>query len=138
MPAGPRPRVLQEILEQLPQAVSVFDAELRLQCWNGKFPEVLGIPAEATYFGARFEDLIRIQAERGEYGPGDIEQQVRERRELALKFLPHTFERTQTNGHSLLVQGTPLREDNRIVGFITTYTDITEPPRRRTRAATPA
>jgi signal transduction histidine kinase/ActR/RegA family two-component response regulator len=119
-------RMLQEILEQLPQAVSVFDAELRLQCWNGKFPEVLGLPAGVAHFGARFEDLIRIQAEHGEYGPGNIDQQVHERCELALKFLPHTVERTQANGRTLLVQGTPLREDGRVVGFIITYTDITE------------
>jgi len=115
-------RMLQDILEQLPQAVSVFDAELRLQCWNGKFPEVLGIPAEATHFGARFEDLIRFNAERGEYGPGDPAQITAAVMEKARHPQPHVFERVRPNGIVLEVRGAPLPHG----GFVTTYTDITE------------
>ena len=44
--------------------------------------------------GDPYEKFIRFNAERREYGPGDVEEQVRTRVELARKFEPHRFERT--------------------------------------------
>src|SRR3546814_13126683 len=58
-----------------------------------------GTPAEA---------FLRINAERGEYGPGDIAELVRERVELAKQFKPHCFERERPNGTIIEVRGTPL------------------------------
>lgn len=121
-----RSAYLQAVLDQLPQGVSVFDEHLRLKHWNDKLFEVLDLPREAIFENAQFEDLIRIPAERGEYGPGDVEEQVRQRRELAERFEPHRFVRARPNGRSHLVEGQPMMVDGTLAGFITTYTDITE------------
>jgi diguanylate cyclase (GGDEF)-like protein/PAS domain S-box-containing protein len=118
--------LLENILGGLPQGISVFDDRLKLLVWNEGMVDVLELPHELVARGVAFEDLIRIPAQRGDYGPGDPEEHVRQRRELALKFQPHSFERTRASGRTHLVVGKPFHLDGRIAGFITTYTDITE------------
>lgn len=117
---------LQGILSHLPQGITVFDETLRLKYWNDSATDVLALPREIVVPDVRFEDLIMVPAMRGEYGPGDPAELVRQRRELALRFEAHRFERTRPNGRTHLVIGEPMFIDGRIAGFITTYTDITE------------
>jgi len=117
---------LNAILEQLPQAISVFDDKLRLQCWNSRYAEVIGVPREMLRPEARFEDIYRIPAERGDFGPGDPAELVEQRRALALNFEPLLFERTRPDGRTLLIAREPLYIDGRIAGLVTTYTDITD------------
>ncbi|WP_246261661.1 EAL domain-containing protein [Azoarcus taiwanensis] len=117
---------LKGILAHLPQGITVFDETLRLKYWNDSAIEVLALPHEIVVPDVRFEDLIMVPATRGEYGPGDPGELVRQRRELALRFEAHSFERTRPNGRTHLVIGEPMFIDGRIAGFITTYTDITE------------
>ena len=117
---------LQAVVSNMAQGISVFDECLCLRVWNDGFLKVLDLPPEAVYEGVPFSDLIRIPAKRGEYGPGDIEAHVERITTLARKFEPHCFERTRPNGKTHLVQGEPLTIGNQLVGFITTYTDITE------------
>ena len=117
---------LGSVLAHLPQGISVFDEHLRLKCWNEKLLEVLGLPSEGVYPDVPFEDLIRYPALRGEFGPGDPELYVQQRREWALRFEPHRLERTRPTGRTHLVEGRPMQADGRTVGFVTSYTDITE------------
>lgn len=117
---------MKAVLDQLPQGVSVFDEKLRLKHWNEKLLDVLGLAPEVVVPDVPFEELIRFPAQRGEYGPGDIDEHIRTRRELASRFLPHRFERTRPNGRTNLVEGNPMMMDGLLVGFITTYTDITD------------
>lgn len=108
-------------LDLIDQGLTVFDANLRLVAWNQAFLDLLEFPDELARLGTPFEAFIRHNAERGEYGPGDIEQQVAERVEVARQFLPHTMERVRPDGQVLKVHGVPLPGK----GFITIYTDIT-------------
>jgi PAS domain S-box-containing protein len=117
---------LKAVLANMPQGLSVFDEELRLQVWNQGFLDVLNYESSAIYRGVPFRDLLAIMAQRGEYGEGDMQQQVESRLTLAMQFQAHQFERTRPNGHTHLVQGKPIDEDGKIKGFVTTYTDITK------------
>ena len=117
---------LQAVLASMPQGISVFDENLCLRVWNKGFLEVLELPAAAVFDGVHFSDLIRIPAERGEYGPGDVEEHVQRITGLALRFESHRLERTRPSGRAHLVHGEPLYIDGRLGGFITTYTNITE------------
>lgn len=126
---------LQALLTSLPLGVTAFDAELRLIFWNEPIYDILGLPRQAVYRYARFEDLIRYPAERGEYGPGDPQQLVRERMALARRFEAHRLERTNRDGRTLLVEGYPIRSGGQIAGFVTTYTDITERKQREEEIA---
>jgi len=117
---------LHSIVDHLPQGISVFDEQLQLKCWNETFLDVLELPPECIHENVPFEDLIMYPALRGEYGPGDPTEQVAQRRAMALQFNAHKFERTRPNGRTHLVEGRPMLMDGRTVGFVTSYTDITE------------
>ncbi len=121
-----RSAYLRAVLEQLPQGVSVFDENLRLKHWNHHFTDVLELPPDVVHEDVDFDTLLLVPARRGEYGPGDPLEQVRQRRTLAMQFAPHRFERTRPNGKTHLVEGTPLYLEGQLAGFITTYTDISE------------
>lgn len=114
-----------QLVNHLPQGLSLFDEQLNLLLWNQAFVDVLEFPPEAIFRGARFEDLVGLMARRGDYGPGDPAPQIAERVALARQFQEHRFERTRPNGRTHLVEGRPLRYEERIAGFVTTYTDIT-------------
>ena len=114
--------LLQAGLDHINQGFSVFDRGLQLVGWNQKFLELLDFPDWIGSRGAPFSSLIRYNAERGEYGPGNIDEQVAERVEQAQRFEPHFFERTRPTGEILAIRGEPLPEG----GFVTVYTDVTE------------
>jgi len=131
--------VAQEALHHLDQGVSIYDADLNLTLFNEHFIELLEFPKEMVRHGTRFEDLIRYNARRGEYGPGDEDQQVRERVAKARNPTHHSYRRTRPDGTVIQVDGNPLPSG----GFIATYTDITEKVRaeaflRNIVEATPA
>jgi transcriptional regulator with GAF, ATPase, and Fis domain len=104
------------------QGISMVDGELRVIAFNQKFLELLEFPPERFKLGYHMQEAFRYNAERGEYGPGDIEQQVLERLELAKRFEPHHFERVRPDATVIEIHGTPLPNKG---GFVTTYTDIT-------------
>ena len=114
--------MLQAGLDLLDQGITIFDAELRLMAWNRTFLALLDFPENLAYVGAPFEAFIRYNAERGEYGPGDVDTQVADRLAAAADFMPHVRERQRPNGRVLLLRGEPLPGR----GFVTLYTDITE------------
>ena len=120
---------LQALLDALPQGVSVIDKDLHLILWNQRFHEILGFPQNMVFRNARFEDFIRLNAMRGDYGPGDPEEQVQAIVARAREFLPHRFERQLTGGRTVQVEGFPFTSGGKISGFVTTYTDITDQQR---------
>ena len=114
-------RALQQALNQLDDGITVFDAELKLAGWNDRFFDMLDFPREFASHGTPFASFMRFNAERGEYGPGDIDKIVDHRVELARDFQAHYFERVRPGGQVIAVRGTPLDDG----GFVTTYRDIT-------------
>ncbi len=115
--------LLATMLESLPCAVSVFDADLKLVAHNRNFQTMLGFPEHLfTRPPVDFECFIRFNAEQGEYGKGDLEGKVRQIVERARSPSAHRFERTRPNGVTLEIQGAPMPGG----GFVTTYTDISE------------
>ena len=114
--------LLQAGLDHINQGITVFDSGLRLVGWNHRFMDLLNLPPRLVYRGADFASLIRYNAQRGEYGPGDIEDIVDNRIRLAQRFEPHFLERRRPSGQILEIRGEPLPEG----GFVTVYTDVTE------------
>jgi signal transduction histidine kinase/uncharacterized protein (UPF0335 family) len=114
--------ILELTLENMGQGITMVDRDLNTVILNRRFLELQEFPEERFGRGFTMEEAFRYNAERGEYGPGDVEEQVRERLELTRKFLPHRFERTRPNGRVLEIVGNPIEGG----GFVTTYTDITE------------
>ena len=121
-PVDDRIAVLQAALEYMGEGFTVYDERLRLLAWNQRFFDLLDLPRSLAYIGSPLADATRWNAARGEYGPVDVESFVRERIEIALKFVPHRFERVRPNGTVLEIRGNPIPG----LGFVTIYNDITE------------
>ncbi|MCW7538010.1 PAS-domain containing protein [Aquabacterium sp. A7-Y] len=117
---------LEKTFEYMDQGISIADEDLRLIGMNRRCREMFGFPEALCQPGTPFAAFMRFNAERGDYGPGDIEEQVRARIDLARRFEPHLFQRERADGSIIEVRGLPLPGG----GFVTVYTDVTE----RTRA----
>ncbi|SDE50011.1 hybrid sensor histidine kinase/response regulator [Limimaricola pyoseonensis] len=114
-------------LNRIDQAITLFDADLKLIFANDRFLELMEMPSRLGRPGTPFEAMVRWNAEHGEYGAGDLDLLVAERVAAARRFEAHTLERTRPNGVVLKVSGWPLPDGG---GFATLYTDITLQRRR--------
>ncbi len=109
-------------LNLIQQALSIYDADLRLAVCNRPFQTMFNLPEALVTPGAPFRDTIRYLVETGEYGDiDDIDGFVRTRVDQARAFQPHYMERRRANGRTISVEGSPLPEG----GWVTVYTDIT-------------
>ncbi len=112
---------LRAALDLIDQGFTLIDSNLRFVAWNKTFLRLLDFPPEMGYVGAPFENFIRFNAARGEYGDGDPQAYVDDRMRSAREFEPHEIERTRRDGTVLLVRGVPVPGH----GFVTLYSDIT-------------
>jgi PAS domain S-box-containing protein len=117
---------LDTVLNSLPQGVTVVNEKLAMVLWNKRFENVLGMHEGDLQPGISFEELIRKNAERGEYGDVDPVQKAKDTVALAMKFEPHRLERIRPDGRTLEIEGRDMQIDGKVAGFVSTYTDITE------------
>jgi len=117
---------LDAIVSALPQGLTMVDEKLEVALWNPALVKVQNLPEGFMRPGIPFAEVVRFNAERGEYGVVDVEAKVRQAVELARRFEPHRLERTRSDGGVLEIEGRVVSEDGRPVGLVTTYTDITE------------
>lgn len=122
-PEDSRAELTRSGLNLIQQAISIFDADLRLALSNAPYQTMFDLPERLTRPGADFGETIRYLVLRGEYGEvGDIDEAIRSRVAQARTFQPHYLERTRPNGMVIAVEGAPLAQG----GWIAVYTDITE------------
>ncbi|WP_328794946.1 PAS-domain containing protein [Jannaschia marina] len=115
-------RLTQAGLNLIGQALSIYDADLRLAVCNRPFATMFDLPDRLTRPGTSFAETIRYLLERGEYGEvEDIDAMLDERVAQARAFEPHYLERTRPSGQIIAVEGSPLPQG----GWVTVYTDIT-------------
>jgi signal transduction histidine kinase/DNA-binding response OmpR family regulator len=113
--------VLEATLENMGQGLAAIDADLRVTAWNTRLLDLLGFPPDLLRVGRPFADIVRYIAERGEYGPGDVDALVAQRVALAHRVGQHQTERRRPNGVVLEMQKNSIRGG----GFVVTYSDIT-------------
>jgi PAS domain S-box-containing protein len=113
--------LLSATLENISQGLSVVDSDMRLVAWNRRYLEMFDYPEGLVYVGRPVADLIRYNAERGECGPGEVDEHVRKRVEHMQRGSPHVFERVRPDGSVIEMRGRPMPGG----GFVTTFTDVT-------------
>jgi PAS domain S-box-containing protein len=113
--------LIQAVLDSFIQGVVAFDKDLKLVSWNQKYLEIREYPKQFAVEGTPYAHFMRYDADRGEFGPGEPEDIVREKIEVAKRFEAHEFERQRPNGTYLEVRGGPIPGG----GFVSTYSDIT-------------
>ena len=112
---------LDAVLAGISDGVSVIDAEMRLAQWNPPFSEYTGVPADILRVGLPMTDILRAQANAGEFGPVDVETEVAKRFERLLAGSGMgLIERSRPNGRTLEMRRSALPQG----GFVTLYTDI--------------
>jgi Na+/proline symporter/CheY-like chemotaxis protein len=114
--------LLQSTLENVRQGISVFDRELRLMCWNRRFRDLLDLPSEFGRVGVALMDILRYNAVRGEYGPGNPDDLAAHELERYCGLEETAFERERPDGTVLEVRTGAMPGG----GYVTTYSDITD------------
>ncbi|NTI19852.1 diguanylate cyclase [Agrobacterium rhizogenes] len=114
---------LRYVIEMLPEAVCVFDAEDRYVLWNQKYAELYADIADHLQPGIPFEDILKISLAGGEMREivGDKDAWLRERM--------RKFHKPVSQEEQQLRDGRWLRHDDRRTpdgGAIGTRIDITE------------
>ncbi len=114
---------LQAAFENFPGGIAYFDENLILRGANSKYRDFMQYPdslfeKEEVHLG----DIFRYNAERGEYGPGDIEELIARRIEFACKPHPHLYEHERPDGLALEVRSTPIPGG----GFVFSHMDVSE------------
>ncbi|MFC0386050.1 PAS-domain containing protein [Muricoccus vinaceus] len=113
---------LEAVLSGMTDGVMMIDAELRLVEWNARFPDFTGIPKDLLRVGLPMEEILRAQAQAGEFGEVNVEAEVARRLErLRTGASSGTIERRRPDGRVMELRRNPLADG----GFVTLYTDIT-------------
>lgn len=114
--------LLQSTIENISLGISVVDQQMRLVAWNRPYVEMFDYPEGLICVGRPIDEVFRHNAIKGEYGPGDIETQVKKRIAVLRSGKPHSYERFRPDGTVLNVRGNPMPNG----GYVNTYMDITE------------
>jgi len=108
-------------LDLLPIGIGVFNRELRLVYCNRRFGELRDLPLSVCRPGTPLAEIIRYNAIRGDFGPGDIDEQVAVRMAEIALLRPREVERECRDGQRLLIRYTPVPD----CGLLVTYSDVT-------------
>lgn len=119
--AEAKSRMLDGVLAAMADGVMVMDAELRMVGWNARFADYAGVPRRALRIGMPMVELLRLQAEAGEFGLVDPDEEV-ERRMATLRDGPvlDRWQRERPDGSRIEMRRAPLPGG----GFVTLYTPL--------------
>src|SRR5262249_6787224 len=125
--------MLQMVLDNMNDGVMLFDREHRLKFINRRLMEFQRYPADVVFPGASIHDIVRFQAERGDFGPvDDLKQIIQERLAITLNPAGGRFERRVASGKYLEFNFVPLEDG----GVLVVNRDITELKQREEALAT--
>ncbi len=113
--------ILQTALDHVRQGIAVFDRDLRLVCWNRQFGDMLDLPAEVVRIGVGLDQIVRVNATAGIYGPGAVEDLVRERLARYSRRNATFLERLAPRGMVMEVRVNAMPDG----GVVVTFNDIT-------------
>ncbi|HTY65968.1 MAG TPA: PAS-domain containing protein [Alphaproteobacteria bacterium] len=119
---------LSTLIENLPIGVALLDRELRLVAFNQPYFTTLGLPAHFVEIGDPVEKVVRHNAGRGDYGPGETEAVVCDVLGTLRAPQQSSYEMKQGSGQIVEISARPLASG----GLVSTFTDITERRRRET------
>lgn len=122
--AEAKARMLDGVLAAMADGILVVDADLRLAGWNPRFPDYAGVPRRALRIGMPLREVIRLQAEAGEFGMVDPEAETERRMAMFHNgTAPQRLQRERPDGSRLELRRTPLPGG----GYVTLYTPILAP-----------
>jgi signal transduction histidine kinase/DNA-binding NarL/FixJ family response regulator len=113
---------LEATLVGMTDGVAMVDGSMRLVEWNPRYPGLAGISASILRVGMPVEELLRAQADAGEFGDVDVEAEVARRAALLSSGnYAATTEHIKPDGKVIELRRNRLPDG----GFVSLYTDIT-------------
>ena len=113
---------LEATFDNMSEGITMVDRDLTVVGFNRRFAEMFSFPPDALTVGMSYEVLLRLHADRGNFGPGDPEEQVRARLERARRGGRQVFVIELPDGRIVQMRRKPMPDG----GFTNTYTDITD------------
>ncbi|MAN46542.1 MAG: hybrid sensor histidine kinase/response regulator [Hyphomonas sp.] len=113
--------MLQSMLENIQQGISVVDSDQRLVAWNTAYVELFDYPSEKISVGVPVAELIEHNIRTG-WIDGDPVEEARRRVEHMRSGSAHSYERCNPDGRYLRISGNPMPGG----GYVTTFSDITD------------
>ena len=116
--------ILLATLENIDQGISVVDADMRLVAWNQSYQALWEYPVGMLYVGRPVEDLLRLNASRGEMIGADdqeVEHAIQRRLQLMREGKAYIKQRILNDKKVIELRGRPLSGG----GYVTSYSDIT-------------
>lgn len=113
--------MLQSMLENIAQGISVVDHEQKLVAWNSAYVEMFSYPTDLVRVGEPISRLIEHNISTG-WIQGDPAAEAMRRTAHIRAGRPHMYERQNPDGRYLRIIGNPMPGG----GYVTTFTDITE------------
>ena len=105
----------------MPQGMVAWDRHGRLLVWNSQYAELFRLPASMLQVGRPFSDLIRFMAERGDFGPVDVDELVIDQVSRLLVPGHRRYEKRWPDGRVIDVTFTPMADG----GVVNTFADVT-------------
>ncbi len=124
-------QLLDSVLAAMEQGLAAYDGRGRLMAANGRYAELLDLPALLLVRGRPYLEVARHLANRGEFGPGDPDELARQRLASSSAGQVHRLSRVRPNGRGVEITGRPLPGG----GWVTTVSDVTERMRREQQLA---
>ncbi len=115
--------LLQTAIDQMTHGVALFNADLRLTCWNRRLRQLLNLPPEFGQVGTSLRDIYRHLAHAGMFGPGDAEIIADRRVQILVAELKPSMDRHPESGLTIKCEPQSLAEG----GLALTFTDVTAP-----------
>ena len=113
--------ILGATIDCFPEAVSVFDAELKLVVAKSKYYALLDIPMAQFPVGSSYSSILQFLGNRGELRGGEVNEIIDKHMAIVQSGEISTFQRTRPNGLCIEAVSVPLPGG----GFVHTHTDVT-------------
>ncbi len=122
-PIRQQAQTLQAMIDHFPGGIALIDRDARVAASNRLYRTLLDMPDEWFSSSApRLETLVRLRAERGDYGTGPMEEVVANRLKTLLSPVPVMQERNETTGKVLEISSIPIPGNQHLLIFV----DMTE------------
>jgi PAS domain S-box-containing protein len=109
-------------LQNMPSGIIKIDKSLKIQLFNSRYVELYELPEGLLRIGGSLKDMIWLRAKRGDYGPGDPEELIRDRLSGYGTDEIHVGENKLPSGRVLELIRNPMADG----GLVAVATDITE------------
>ena len=129
MDSANRGTLIAQGLDHLNEGFGIFDESLKLVSCNRPFQTLRNYPAELCVPGTSLEAMIRFSAERGDFGPRPVDEEVAERMAEIAEASHREIEREMAGGQILKIRYQSLKGG----GLTVTFEDKTA--ERRAQAA---